>query len=74
MPAPVNGSRQRAICVRIFATNNPACLLDQCSGSIPALAVMDVAKKFGGSYGIGITHAKNMFGEHNSVPVSASAS
>jgi hypothetical protein len=35
---------------------------------------MDVAKKFGGSYGIGITHAKNMFGEHNSVPVSASAS
>ncbi len=29
-------------------------------------AVMDVAKKFGGSYGIGITYAKTMLGEHAS--------
>ena len=29
-------------------------------------AVMDVAKKFGGGYGIGITYAKTMFGEHAS--------
>jgi nicotinamidase-related amidase len=29
-------------------------------------AVMNVAKKFGGSYGIGITYAKTMLGEHAS--------
>jgi len=29
-------------------------------------AVMDVAKRFGGSYGIGITYAKTMLGEHAS--------
>jgi nicotinamidase-related amidase len=29
-------------------------------------AVMDVAKKFGGSYGIGIAYAKTMLGEHAS--------
>ena len=29
-------------------------------------AVMDVAKKFGGGYGLGVTYAKTMLGEHAS--------
>jgi hypothetical protein len=29
-------------------------------------AVMDVAKKYAGSYGIGISYAKTMLGEHAS--------